>query len=82
MPVLSGRGKDCVGLVINPENVAVANILIASAGLRTCLRIIFGLAKEILMKLIRVDKEEFQVGVLLTDNWKICIYQTFGCSSN
>jgi catechol O-methyltransferase len=68
--VHSTGGKEYISLEINPENAAVANMLIELAGLRVFVRIIVGSSNESLIKLIKVDKKISQIELLFIDHWK------------
>lgn len=57
-------------LEINPENAAVANMLVELAGLREFVRIIVRSSNDSLTQLIQVEKDMFQIELLFIDHWK------------
>lgn len=66
----SAGGKQYISLEINPENAAVANMLVELAGLRDFVRIIVGSSSESLIRLIKVDKSISHIELLFIDHWK------------
>jgi catechol O-methyltransferase len=68
--VRSNQGKQYISLEVNPENAAVANMLIELAGLREFVRIIVGSSNQSLIQLIQTDKKISQVELLFLDHWK------------
>jgi catechol O-methyltransferase len=63
-------GKQYISLEINPENAAVANMLVELAGLRDFVRIIVGSSSESLIRLIKDEKTISQIELLFIDHWK------------
>jgi len=68
--VRSQGGKQYLSLEVNPENAAVANILLELAGLRDFVRIIIGSSNDTLIELIQVEKTISQIEFLFIDHWK------------
>jgi len=68
--VRANGGKQYLSLEINPENAAVANMIVELAGLREFVRIIVGSSNKSLIQLITVDKYISQIELLFIDHWK------------
>jgi catechol O-methyltransferase len=68
--VRSHGGKQYLSLEVNPENAAVAKMLLELAGLRDFVRIIIGSSNDSLIKLIQVEKKISQIEFLFIDHWK------------
>ncbi|KAE9370275.1 S-adenosyl-L-methionine-dependent methyltransferase [Stipitochalara longipes BDJ] len=68
--VRANGGKQYISLEINPENAAVANMIVELAGLREFVRIIVGSSSESLIRLIKVDKYISHIELLFIDHWK------------
>jgi catechol O-methyltransferase len=68
--VRANGGKQYLSLEINPENAAVANMIVELAGLRDFVRIIVGSSNESLIRLIKVEKYISQIELLFIDHWK------------
>lgn len=68
--VRSHGGKEYLSLEVNPENAAVANMLLDLAGLRDFVRIIIGSSNDSLVELIQVEKKISQIEFLFIDHWK------------
>jgi catechol O-methyltransferase len=68
--VRSHGGKQYLSLEVNPENAAVANMLLELAGLRDFVRVIIGSSNDSLIELIQVEKKISQIELLFIDHWK------------
>jgi len=68
--VRSNGGKRYLSLEVNPENAAVANMLVELAGLRDFVSIVVGSSNKSLIQLIQVEKKISQIELLFIDHWK------------
>jgi catechol O-methyltransferase len=68
--VRSHGGIQYLSLEVNPENAAVANMLLELAGLRDFVRIIIGSSNDSLIELIQAEKKISQIEFMFIDHWK------------